>query len=67
MVEPYGGVGGSHAKPLKESHSYIYLLNSQPRILYFKLCDWFTESRLSANIPMFDLIWETSAASPAQL
>ena len=46
MVEPYGGVGGSHAEPLKESHSYVYLLNSQPRILYFKLCDWFTESRL---------------------
>ena len=33
------------------------LLNSQPRIMHFACSDWFTQSRLSAHIPWFDLIW----------
>ena len=44
----------------------ICLLNSQPRIMQFQLSDWLSRSRLSAIIPVFDLIWETSAASAAQ-
>ena len=45
---------------------YSILLNSQPRIMQFYLSDWLTRSRLSAIIPAFYLIWETSAASAAQ-
>ena len=47
-------------KLLEEIRSNVYSqsLNSQPRIMHFWRCDWFTESRLSAHIPQFDLIWE---------
>ena len=30
---------------------YIYLLNSQPRIMHFAYSDWFAQSWLSAHIP----------------
>ena len=36
---------------------YSMLLNSQPRIMHFAYTDWFARSRLSAHIPLFDLIW----------
>ena len=37
---------------------YKHLLNSQPRLLHFSRSDLFTQSRLSADIPWFDLIWQ---------
>ena len=37
---------------------YKHLLNSQPRLLHFSCSDLFTQSRLSADIPWFDLIWQ---------
>ena len=38
---------------------YPLLLNSQPRIMHFACSDWFTQSRLSAHIPWFDLKTKT--------
>ena len=35
-------------------------LNFQPRIMHFQRSDWFTQSRLSAHILQFDLIWTTT-------
>ena len=36
---------------------YHILLNSQPGTMHFAYSDWFTQSWLSAHIPLFDLIW----------
>ena len=46
---------------------YIYLLNSQPRIMHFAYSDWFSQSCLSAHIPKFGLIWKMIALTIAKL
>ena len=47
--------GYSDLRELLTTHlvntKYIYLLNSQPRIMHFAYSDWFTQSWLSAHIP----------------
>ena len=40
----------------------IWLLNSKRRIMHLKPPDWFTESRLPANIIMFNRIWKNGCS-----
>ena len=45
------------------------LLNSQPQLMHFSCSDWFTQSRLSAHIPSFDLVilWQMIELSVPKL
>ena len=33
--------------------------------MHFNRSDWFPQSRLSAHIPLFDLVWRVIAVSPS--
>ena len=35
--------------------------------MHFSCSDWFTQSRLSAHIPLFDLLWQLIALKVAKL
>ena len=50
-------IGNSSIRCSVRTNDYLLLINSQPRRMHFACSDWFTQSRLSAHIPWFDLIW----------